>query len=147
MFEAAHSESTTASAAEVWALWEDPERWPEWNSQLDSAELEGSFAVGEKVRVKLRRGGRQQFEITALEPERRFVDESRFPGARFGHEHRLEPTAEGCEITHRLYVSGFASGLWALMLGRKRLRESVAGFAAAERELVEKPTEKRRKRR
>ena len=137
MFEAVHSESTTASPAEVWALWQDPERWPEWNAQLESGELEGEFAVGEKVRVKLKRGGRMQLEITALEAERLFVDEARFPGARFGHEHRIDPEPSGCVITHRLYVTGFASGLWALMLGRKRMLEAVAGFAPAEREILE----------
>ena len=146
MFEAVHSETTTASPAEIWELWENPERWPEWNEQLESGELEGAFAVGEKIRVKLCRGGRMQFEITELEPERLFVDESRFPGARFGHEHRLEPTADGCEITHRHYVSGFASGLWAMMLGRKRLRRAVAAFTEAERKLVETP-DRRGKRR
>lgn len=147
IFEAVHSERTRASADAVWELWRDPERWPEWNSQLESGELEGSFAVGEKVRVKFRRGGKMQFEIIALEPQRLFVDEARFPGARYGHEHRLEPNGDGCEISHRLYVKGFTSGLWALMLGRKRMRESVALFAAAEREIVEAPRPKPRKKR
>jgi hypothetical protein len=78
-----------------------------------------------------------QFVIVALEPQRLLRDEARFPGARFGHEHRLEPLADGCEITHRLYVEGFASGLWALMLGRKRMRESVVAFCERERELAE----------
>lgn len=91
-----------------------------------------------------------QFEIKQLEPGRLFVDESRFPGARFGHEHRLEPTPGGCEITHRLYVSGFASGLWSLMIGRKRMRESVSEFTAREREIAEAgpaPTQKRKRKR
>ena len=121
----------------MWALWEDPARWPDWNEQLEHGELEGEFATGERIRVKFRRGGRMQFEIVALEPQRLFIDEARFPGARFGHEHRLEPLGEGCEITHRLYVDGFASGLWALMLGRKRMRESVVAFCERERELAE----------
>ncbi len=137
MFEAIHSEEATAPPDAVWELWADPDRWPQWNDQIESGELEGDFAVGETVRVKLRRGGKMRFEIIALEPERLFIDEARFPGARFGHEHRLEPRPGGCEITHRLYVSGFASGVWSLMMGRKRMRESVAGFAAREREIAE----------
>jgi uncharacterized protein YndB with AHSA1/START domain len=140
VFEASHSEPSKAPAVSVWALWEDPARWPEWNEQLESGELEGGFATGEHVRVKFRRGGRMQFEIVELEPERLFRDEARLPGARFGHEHRLEPLDGkdgGCKITHRLYVTGFASGLWALMLGRKRMRESVVAFCEREREIAE----------
>ncbi len=139
VFETAHTLRTKASAATVWAMWKDPARWPDWNDQLESGELEGDFAPGEKVRVKFRRGGRMQFEITALEPERLFIDEARFPGARFGHEHRLDPDGEtgGCEITHRLYVKGFASGFWAVLLGRKRMRESVVKFCETEREIAE----------
>ena len=140
MFEAAHSERTAAPPSAVWALWEDPARWPEWNEQLESGELEGEFAVGERIRVKFRRGGRMQFEIVTLEPERLFVDEARLPGARLGHEHRLEPSKGGCEISHRLYVRGFASGFWALLLGRKRLRESVVAFCEREREIAEGET-------
>jgi hypothetical protein len=136
--------STKAAPGAVWDLWADPARWPEWNEQLESGELEGAFAIGEKVTVKFRRGGRMQFEIVELEPERIFHDRARLPGARMGHEHRLEADGEGrAEITHRLYVEGFMSGFWVLMLGRKRMRESVVKFGEAEREIAEgrrKPT-------
>jgi hypothetical protein len=87
--------------------------------------------------VKFRRGGRMQFEIVALEPERLFVDEARLPGARFGHEHRVAPKGKGSEITHRLYVRGLFSGLFALLLGRKRMSESVVRFVERERQLAE----------
>ncbi|HEX2468351.1 MAG TPA: SRPBCC family protein [Solirubrobacterales bacterium] len=132
-----HTDRSSAAASAVWALWSDPSRWPEWNDQLESGELEGEFAVGEKLRVKFRRGGRMQFEIVALEPERLLVDEARMPGARLGHEHRLEPAGEGVEITHRIYVRGALSGLFALLLGRTRMRESVVRFVERERELAE----------
>jgi len=138
VFEASHSERTKASPAAVWELWEDPARWPEWNEQLEYGELEGEFAEGERIRVKFRRGGKMQFEIVAIEPGRLFVDESRLPGARFGHEHRVESLGGGmAEITHRLYVRGFMSWFWSLLLGRKRMRESVVQFCERERELAE----------
>lgn len=137
MFEAVHSDRARAEAADVWALWADPGRWADWNEQIESAELEGELAVGTTARVKFRRGGTVRFEVVAVEPERLFVDEARFPGARVGHEHRLKPGASSIEITHRLYVSGPMSGLWALMLGRKRMRESVVRFIERERELTE----------
>lgn len=149
MFEAAHSERTSADAAAIWALWSDPSRWPDWNEQIERAEVDGEgLRVGVTVRVKFKRGGTVKFEVLALEPERLLVDEARFPGARLGHEHRLAPGTRGCEIAHRLYVEGPLSGFWSLMLGRKRMRESVARFAERERQLTEPkaqpPAKKRR---
>ena len=121
----------------MWALWSDPQRWADWHPQIESAELEGDFAVGTTARVKLRRGGRTRLKIVELEPERLLIDETRFPGARLGHEHRLEPAGDGVEITHRLYVKGPFSGLFAMLLGRGRMRDLVVKFVERERELVE----------
>jgi hypothetical protein len=78
-----------------------------------------------------------QFEIVALEPERLLIDEARLPGARLGHEHRVEPKGNGSQITHRIYVRGPFSGLFALLLGRKRMSESVVRFVEREKELAE----------
>lgn len=73
-----------------------------------------------------------------LEPGRLLVAESRFPGARVGHEMRVEAdTGGGAAITHRLYVDGPLWVGWALMLGRKRMRGQVEEFAKRERELAE----------
>ena len=85
-----------------------------------------------------------RFEVVELEPERLLVDEARFPGARLGHEHRLGPGKSSVEVTHRLYVEGPLSGFWALMLGRKRMRKSVASFVERERQLVEPAAARRR---
>ena len=137
MFEASHSERSSAPPAAIWALWADASRWPEWNEQLEAGELDGEFAVGTEATVKFKRGGKMRFTITALEPERLFVDEAKLPGCRFGHEHRVEPAGSGSEITHRLYLTGATSGLFSRLFGRKRMEQSVVGFVERERELAE----------
>jgi hypothetical protein len=95
----------------------------------------------------MRKGGTQLQRVAELEPERRLVTEFRFPGARVAHEHQLEPADGGCRITHTITISGVLWVLWALMLGRGRLRKAVAGFIERERELVEPPPERSRRRR
>jgi uncharacterized protein YndB with AHSA1/START domain len=151
VFEAGETERVKAEPEAVWALWSDPRRWREWNEQIERAELDGELRVGAEARIKFRRGGTVRFTVIELEPGRVLVDEARFPGARLGHEHRLEPQPGGVEITHRLYVIGPLAGFWALMLGRKRMRESVTRFIARERELTGSqrvpPAGRRRKRR
>ena len=137
MFEATHSERSSADPADLWALWSDPARWPDWNEQIERVEVEGELGVGSEVRVKFRRGGTVRFSVIELEPERRFVDEARFPGARLGHEHLLAAGSSSVEISHRIYLTGPLSGFWALMMGRKRIRGSVVRFVERERELAE----------
>lgn len=80
--------------------------------------------------MKLRKGGTTRHRVVELEPGRRLVTEYSLPGARAGHERLVEPDSPGSRVTHRLYVAGPMSGLWASMLGRKRLRETVTEFTA-----------------
>jgi hypothetical protein len=148
LFEAAHTERTKSSPEDVWAQWADAARWPDWNKQIESAELHGDLEVGTEASVEFKRGGRMRFRVVTLEPGRLFVDEAKLPGCRFGHEHRVERTPGGCEITHRLYLEGPASILFASMFGRKRLRRSVTTYAEREAELTKPaPEAKRAKRR
>ena len=137
MFEAVHSERSSAAPPAVWALWADASRWPEWNEELESGELHGELAVGTEASVKFKRGGRMRFTVSAVEPERLFIDEAKLPGCRFGHEHRIEPAGAGSEITHRLYLKGPTSGLFSRLFGRKKLGRSVVSFVTRERELAE----------
>lgn len=137
MFEASHSERSSASPAAVWALWADAKRWPEWNEQLDWAEVAGELAPGTQATVKFKRGGRMVFQVADAEPERLLTCEARLPLARYGHEHRVEPRGAGSEITHRLYLRGPLAGLFSVLFGRKRLRQAVVRFVERERELAE----------
>ena len=151
-FEAEHTLHTRAPASAIWALWADPGRWGEIDSRIERAEAEGeseTLEPGAKVRVKMRKGGTSVYDVAAVEPGSKLVTETRFPGARFGHERLVEPDGDGASITHRLYLEGSTWVLWALMLGRKRMRKSVELFGEREREIAEpeaprKPRKKRR---
>jgi hypothetical protein len=131
LFETTHTERSNSPASAVWARWARPERWPEWDARVASAEADGELAEGTGLRVKLRKGGTTRQVVTAFEPGRLLVTEYPVPGARVGHEHSVEPRGPGCEVTHRLYVDGPLAGFWAMMLGRRKLREVAAGFTDA----------------
>jgi hypothetical protein len=137
LFEAIHSERSLASPEAIWALWADPSHWPKWNAQIQQAEVDGELLPGAPVTIKYRRGGRVRFEVVALEPGRLLIVEARFPGARLGHEHRVERRGKGAETNHRLYIRGPLWPLFALLLGRKRMRRSVVEFIERERALTE----------
>jgi hypothetical protein len=130
VFEATHSARSGTPASAIWARWAKPARWPEWDARYADAELlsDGELREGSEIRVKMRKGGSTRHQVVALEPGTRLVTEYALPGARVGHEHLVEARGPGSEVTHRLYVDGALSGLWAVMLGRKRLRETVQTF-------------------
>jgi hypothetical protein len=138
VFEAVHSEHTSSPAASIWALWADPGRWPEWDARVASAEYAEPGAVpepGSEIKVKLHKGGTTRHVVVELEPGAKLVTEYGLPGALAGHSRELAPAPGGrTRVTHRLYVDGPLSGFWALMLGRNRMRDTVAGFT--DREMV-----------
>ena len=133
MFETQQSESTQTPASAIWARWINPKRWSDWDPRISSASAEEDLAVGTQIRVKLRKGGTVRQHVVALEPDHRLVTEYALPGARVGHEHIVEQRGSGAEVTHRLYVEGPLSGLWAMMLGRKKMRDAAEAFTDAER--------------
>jgi hypothetical protein len=136
VWEATAETEANASAESVWALWEDPGRWREWNEDIASAALEGDFALGSRARIRFKRSLPLRFEITELQPRRLFTDETRLPGARLGHEHSIQASDGGVVIRNRLYLDGPAERLYAALMGR-RMSASVRRFIELERELAE----------
>jgi len=107
--------------AAIWALWEDPARWADWNPAIATATIADEFAVGGSAWI-LFNGRRRplRFQIVVLEPQHRFVDETRLPGARLGHEHRIEVDYDqnyGVRVSHRIYLDGPLARFWAWRLG------------------------------
>ena len=103
------------------AIWEQAyapaEAWPEWNSELKAAELDGPLRLGARAKIVFRTGLRLRFEVVEFEEGRLFTDESRLPGARMGHRHLVEPVGEGCRLTNTIYIEGPLAPLWRRILG------------------------------
>jgi hypothetical protein len=129
------SRDLVAQAADIWALWDDADRWPDWNPAIASAELQGPLAVGTAATIRFRGRPAMTFTITAIEPGCLFVDETRLPGARMGHEHRLGPTTMGVTVGHRIYFDGPLAGLWGALMGR-RIRRDLQTFLDREQALA-----------
>jgi hypothetical protein len=131
VFEAETSQSTQTPATAIWARWINPARWPEWDPRVKSAEAEesdGKLEVGTQIKVRLAKGGTVRQHVVALEDGHRLVTEYALPGGRVGHEHVVSVRGPGSQVSHRLYVAGPLGGMWAVMLGRKKLQKAVTAF-------------------
>jgi hypothetical protein len=85
-----NSVETTASREDVWRVWADVSRWPEWNADLERAELAGSFAVGSRITMTPQEGDPIELTVAdAVEPGV-FVDEARLGETVKGVKTRIQ---------------------------------------------------------
>ena len=127
-----------ATPEQVWALWSDAARWPEWNHGMESAELDGPLAVGAQARVRFKDSRRTvAFRVTELDAPDRFVDEGRLPGATLTHVHTIRPADRGVWVEHELSLTGPLATPWAARL-RRRMCAAADEFVEAEARLVER---------
>ena len=62
------------TAAKLWKVWADVDRWHEWQRDLDYARLEGEFKAGSTFLLKPKGGPRVRIEVLKAEKDRGFTD-------------------------------------------------------------------------
>ena len=124
-----------AEPAEVWKVWTDVERWPEWDVSKEIARLDGPFQPGASGWAKQRGNLGGSFTITVVDDGRRWVSECPVPMGKVVFDHVLEPVDGGrVRVVKRAEVhGGFASLL--LLIAPKMRRETARSLAALERQL------------
>jgi hypothetical protein len=133
------STTTSADPARLWAVLSDVEKWPEWvevYEEVRRAET-GDLKLGDTAHVKQKGLAGGEWTVTELEEGRLFAWESRQPGVRIVGRHLVDAEPDGgSRLTLGLEMTGWASGLVALLLGRKSRAyvdlelERLAGVAA-----------------
>ena len=120
-----HVVETTASPEKIWAAWIDVERWPQWDTELASATLDGSFALRAKGRVKPKRGPAARFSISELIPGESYTFTTHLPLCELNVSRRLTRNGgSGVFFTHEVSFVGPLSFVFGNLLGR-RYREAL----------------------
>jgi uncharacterized protein YndB with AHSA1/START domain len=110
-----------AEPAEVWKVWTDVARWPEWDVSKEIARLDGPFGPGVSGWAKQRGQLGGSFTITAVDDGRRWVTECPMPMGRVVFEHVLEPVAGGqVRLVKRAEVHGGFGALLRLLAPKMR---------------------------
>ena len=112
-----HTVRVGAPPEAVWALWTDVAGWPRWDTELDSASLDGPFAAGARGRLVPKRGPSARFTVTELDPGRSYTFETALPMARLRVRRFWTEAAGGPEITHAVSFHGPLGGVFARRLG------------------------------
>jgi uncharacterized protein YndB with AHSA1/START domain len=122
-----------AEPAEVWKLWTDVARWPEWDVSKEIARLDGPFEPGVSGWAKQRGNLGGSFTITAVDDGRRFVTECPMPMGKVTFEHVLERVGDGrVRLIKRADVQG-GFGTLVRLLAPKLRRDNDESLTALER--------------
>jgi hypothetical protein len=99
-------------AARVWNVWTDVNQWHRWQPDIEQARLDGAFAVGNTFMLKPKGGPTVKIELVAVEPNRRFTDLTRFPGARMYGDHEFVSRGDQLEIRTTMRIEGPLAFVW-----------------------------------
>jgi hypothetical protein len=114
----------------IWRLWSDINHWHEWHDDLDYCKLEGEFKEGNYFTLKPKGAPAVKITLETIEQGKRFVDCTRFFGAKMYDTHELEETPEGLRLTNTLVVKGPLKFLW-IKLVAQHVADSVPQEMAA----------------
>jgi hypothetical protein len=107
MWTTEHSVETAAAPEAVWRLWSDVGRWPEWNADLDRAELTGPFAAGSTITMFSHDQEPIELRIAEAKKPETFVDEADLGNVVVRTIHRVQPLeGDRIRITYRMEITG-----------------------------------------
>lgn len=133
-----HTETTRADPAQVWALYREPTRWPEWDHELAAVVADSPMILGAGGTLRPVRGPAVRFTVTELTEGVSFTDVARLPLARMTFAHHLAPTGSGTTLTHSVTITGPLSALFASLIGQQVAAELPAAMRSLAR-LAEGP--------
>ena len=105
-FEYEHTVTTTASPAEVWALWSDVGSWHHWDPAVEQVALEGHFSEGAAGTMTLSGGVEAPFVLEIVEPRARYLDRLMIGDLVIRVDHQVTATGAGSEVLVRTSVEG-----------------------------------------
>jgi hypothetical protein len=108
-FEHEQTVTTTASPADVWALWSDPGCWHRWDPAVQQVAFEGHFGEGAAGTMMLTGGIEAPFVLEIVEHRRRYVERLTLGDLVVEIDHGVRPTDGGAEITVLTRVHGMGA--------------------------------------
>lgn len=101
-----HQAITTARPEALYHLWSNVSTWPEWNTDLQRADLHGAFTTGSRIDM-VSAQGTLTLRLTDVKEHHGFTDEVEMDSLHFRTTHRLDPLPDGqTRVTYRMEITG-----------------------------------------
>ncbi|MEL7332684.1 MAG: polyketide cyclase [Cyanobacteria bacterium J06560_2] len=129
---------TTAAPETIWSIWTAVGWWPEWDSELLHAELEGDFCLGAVGRLKPRVGPVSEFSVSQIALGKSYTFTTKLLFCKLHVYRFLEPSnsINKTLFTHRVSFEGPLSFLFNLLLG-PRFKRALPKAMAQIQQLAE----------
>ena len=114
-----HTVTTTAAATSIWTIWADVSRWAEWDTELDSARLEGDFRLGATGKLTPKKGPQSKFVISQLVDGESYTFTTQLPFCKLHVARFLCRQDSGTSFTHEVSFDGLLSVVFAKLLGKR----------------------------
>ena len=105
-FEYERTVTTTATTADVWALWSDPGSWHAWDPAVEQVAFEGHFGEGAAGTMLLAGGIEAPFMLEIVEPGARYLDRLTMGDLVIRIDHEVKAAESGAEVTVRTTIEG-----------------------------------------
>jgi hypothetical protein len=102
-----HNVETDAQPEVIWGMWSDVSRWPEWNADLERAEISGPFAAGSRITMFPHEGEPIELQIAEAVGPQMFVDEADLGPVVVRTIHRIDSLEdERIRIVYGMEITG-----------------------------------------
>lgn len=115
-----HTRETAAPPEAVWSLWTDVARWPDWDTELEHASLDGPFVRGAEGRLKSRGSPATTFVVSEFGRGTGYTFVTELPlGSSLNVKRYLAREGEITRFTHEVWFAGPLALPLGATLGRR----------------------------
>ncbi len=119
-WQSTHTQKTAAKPEAIWLQWENVEGWPEEDSNLEWARLEGQFAVGGKIVMKPKSAPKSQVTIKEIVQGKSYTTEGKIPFGKILFAHKVEQSSDGGSVfTHTITLTGPLRNIFVKLFAQK----------------------------
>lgn len=114
-----HTVETTARPEAIWQVWTDVEHWPAWDTELESAGLQGTFHNGSRGFLRSSAGAEAEFVISDCIDMQQYTFSTNLPLGSLLIKRTLtsENNTGKTRFTHHVQFVGASGWLFGLLLG------------------------------
>jgi hypothetical protein len=108
---------TTVSPAQVWRVWSDVNRWPEWNPDMNESRLDGPLKLGATGMINTKSGGKHDVVVTYYEEGRTFeLESTALPATKMAIRATVAPSVTGTRMTQAFEPRGLLAPIVGPMM-------------------------------
>jgi len=129
MWKAEFTKSAQATPQALWERWTDVANWPQQDESLQSAGINGPFAVGSIITLKPKGSPTVKVQLIEVTPLKSFSSTGSLPLAKLQFDHKARAEGGKIEFTQSVTMTGPLSGLFSRLMGGKMAENLEARMA------------------